>query len=345
METFWVYPGRGKYEDGKHVKFVAVDVNPPRIKPPALRYYLMARKIARRVPELVPMERVELIVSMYWMAFAGSRLSRIHGIPHVVKLFGISANPLVVDVKNPLIQIKHFDLLPLRMGADAFVLENDGSNAELTARMFGVLSRDMHVNLQPRPEDIKQEPVFRKEGRIIVGYAGRLEKYKGMEYLIRIIRYFEDRGDVEFLIAGRGSYAGRLKEFPSVNLVSLSFEEMHRFYSSIDVLINPATYANMTRPTVEAMSYGKPVVAFDVTLGSLIRHGFNGFLSRPFDWMEMARYLEFLLDDRGLMEKMSRNALETAREIPTIGENIAREVDFYLLQARPRRGRTRRIEE
>jgi len=335
VETFWVYHGRKGYDDGKYVKFVAIDVNLPRIKPPALRYYLLSRKIARRVPKLVPMERIRLIVSMYWMAFAGSGLSRTYGLPHVVKLFGISANPLVVNVKNPLIQIKHFDLLPLRMGADAFVLENDGSNAELTARMFGVLSRDMHINLQPRPEDIRQEPVFRKEGKIIVGYAGRLEKYKGMEYLIRIIQRLSSRDDVEFLIAGRGSYGGRLKEFPSVHLMSLPFERMHQFYSSIDILVNPATYANMTRPTIEAMAYGKPVVAFDITLGSIIKHGYNGFLSRPFEWKEMAHHLETLLNDKQLRMNMSRNALITSESIPTIRENIAREVEFYISRAQP----------
>ncbi len=345
IETFWVYPGKGKYDDGRHVKFIAVDVRPPRIKPPALRYYLLARKIARRIPELVPMEKVELIVSMYWMAFAGSRLSRTYGLPHVVKLFGISANPLVVNVKNPLVQIRHFDLLPLKMGADAFVLENDGSNAELTARMFGILSRDMHINLQPRPETVKEEPVFRREGKIVVGYAGRLEKYKGMEHLIRIIQHFSSNQDVEFLIAGRGSYEGKLKRFTSVNLVSLSFDEMHRFYSSIDILINTATYANMTRPTVEAMAYGKPVVAFDVTLGSIIRHDWNGFLIRPFDWREMAHYIGMLVNDGELRKSMSVNALKTSGDIPIIVENIAREVEFYLNRARPRRSRTRRTGE
>ncbi len=341
IETLWVHPGGGGYGDGKYVKFVGLGLKPPPLKPPVLRYYILSRRVVRRVRESIPMEGVDLIISMYWMAFAGSRLSKIYGIPHVVKLFGISANPMVVNVRNPIVQVRHFDLLPLRMGADAFVLENDGSNAELTARMFGILSRDMHINLQPVPSAVKEEPTFRREGKVLVGYAGRLEKYKGMEYLIRIIRRFSGRKDVEFLIAGQGSYEERLRAFPSVRLVSLPFEEMHRFYSSIDVLLNTATYANMTRPTVEAMAYGKPVLAFDVTLGSLIRHGYNGFLIRPFDWMEMARYLNLIVDDGEMRERLSRGALETAGSIPTIEENIGREVDFYLLQARPRRSRAR----
>jgi len=337
IKAFWIYPGREKYEDGEHVKFVALDVKPPRIKPPALRYYLLARKIAKRIPELVPMEKVELIVSMYWMAFAGNKLAANFRIPHVVKLFGISANPLVVNVKNPLIQIRHFDLLPLRMRADAYVLENDGSNAELSARLFGILSRDMHINLQPRPSIVKEEPVFRRKGKIVVGYAGRLEKYKGMEYLIRIVQHFSSRPDVEFLIAGRGSYESKLKGLSSVNLVSLSFDEMHRFYSSIDILVNTATYANLTRPTVEAMTYGKPVVAFDVTLSSLIKHGHNGFLVNPFDWEEMANHLRLLVENLELRKRMGENAFLTAQRIPTIEENIRSEVDFYLNKARPRR--------
>ncbi|GEM_PF-1568022 len=341
IETYWVYPGSGEYEDGKYVKFVAVNVDVPPLKPPALRYYVLARRIARRVPDLLPAGGVELVISMYWMAFAGAVLARDSGIPHVVKLFGISANPLVVNIKNPLVQIRHFDLLSLRVGADAFVFENDGSNIELAARTFGILSRNMHINLQPGPETVNHDASLRGEGRVIIGYAGRLEKYKGMDYLLRIIKSFSSRGDVEFLIAGRGTYEKELRGLRGVRLVSLPFEEMHRFYSSVDLLVNTATYANMTRPTVEAMAYGKPVVAFDITLDSIIRHGYNGFLIRPFDWMEMTRYIERLVDDDMLRDRMSRNALETSKRIPTIEENIRNEVDFYLSQARPRRGRTR----
>ena len=330
VDTLWFYWGGGNYEDGKFVKFIPI---PPKrwkwLKPPALRYMAYSRYAANYILDLLNGHGVHAVLSMYWMYFAGRRVSRALGVPHIVKLFGISANPLIVNIKNPLVQIKHFDLLPLRMGADKFVIENDGSNGELSARMFGIPSRDILINIQPVPDRIRK--VERKEkNTITVGFAGRLERYKGMDYLIRVMEYFRNDRRVRFLIAGSGSYEKKISSFPNAEVIRLGFDEMHLFYNSIDFLLNPSLYANMTRPTIEAFAYGKPVVAFDLTLSSIVVHDYNGLLAKPFSTEEFIQFTIRLVEDANLRNRLSQGALETAERLPTIRENIRREVDFYM---------------
>ena len=61
----------------------------------------------------------------------------------------------------------------------------------------------------------------------------------------------------------------------------------------------------MGRVLVEAMALGKPIVASKAGgIPDLVTHGITGFLVPPKNPEELAKYIQILLEDKGLREKM-----------------------------------------
>jgi glycosyltransferase involved in cell wall biosynthesis len=60
---------------------------------------------------------------------------------------------------------------------------------------------------------------------------------------------------------------------------------------------------------IEAMSYGKPVLAFDVGgISEWLKHGETGFLVNPGDEESLAEKMNLLLGDRPLAARMGLKA-------------------------------------
>ena len=134
------------------------------------------------------------------------------------------------------------------------------------------------INKEKRNEISKQ--INRKEGEIIVGFAGRVSAEKGIEYLIEAISVVSRRPQrkIKIIIAGPLDPVGEeeyrekiltLVEKHKDNVVflgSLNQKEMGAFYASIDMLVLPSI--NSTEAfgmvQVEAMMIGMPVIASDL---------------------------------------------------------------------------------
>ena len=95
-------------------------------------------------------------------------------------------------------------------------------------------------------------------------YAGRLEKLKGVQDLLRL---FEDYKEADLLIAGTGSYAAVLQEqaqfLPHVHFLGqvhpASLGQLYR--QAIAVLIPSLCYETFGLTAAEALAYGTPVIA------------------------------------------------------------------------------------
>lgn len=109
-------------------------------------------------------------------------------------------------------------------------------------------------------------------------------------------------------------------------LGSVEHREMAPLYAGADVVLNSSLFeGGMANSVLEALAYGKPVLASDIEGNrSLVKDGSNGFLYR--DAAEFAAKAEKLLVDPQLRERMGRSgrALAQAHHVPE------REAQAYL---------------
>ncbi|GAK93186.1 glycosyl transferase [Nonlabens ulvanivorans] len=80
-----------------------------------------------------------------------------------------------------------------------------------------------------------------------------------------------------------------------------------------DIFINTSNFDNLPVSVIEAMALGLPVVSTDVGgIPYLIEQGDNGFLTQPFQTVEMANHIEYLLEHSEHRAIISQNARATA---------------------------------
>jgi glycosyltransferase involved in cell wall biosynthesis len=66
---------------------------------------------------------------------------------------------------------------------------------------------------------------------------------------------------------------------------------------------------------LEAMSYGLPIISFDCPVGprEIIRDNYNGFLIKEGATKQFAEHVKLLISNKPLFNKMSTNALKSAK--------------------------------
>lgn len=144
-------------------------------------------------------------------------------------------------------------------------------------------------------------------------YAGRLVRWKGVEYLIRALPMIEPKG-TPLWIAGDGPYEGELRALAGRIGVSERVHFLGRveqgklaaLYRSCATLV-ATSFVNETfgMALCEAMACGAPVVASDFGgFREVVLDGETGLLARPQDPEDLARKINVLLADRVLAARM-----------------------------------------
>jgi glycosyltransferase involved in cell wall biosynthesis len=80
-------------------------------------------------------------------------------------------------------------------------------------------------------------------------------------------------------------------------------------YSAADVMVVPSVQEAFGQTASEAMSCGTPVVSFGATgLLDIVDHMKNGYLSQPYDSNDLARGIEWVLEDAERRKRLSESA-------------------------------------
>lgn len=102
-------------------------------------------------------------------------------------------------------------------------------------------------------------------------------------------------------------------------------------YSAADVMVVPSIRESFGQTASEAMACGTPVVAFGATgLLDIVVHGENGYLAKPYDPLELAQGIAWVLS-RDVVESiaLSDNARKTAIARFSIEAMTASYVDLF----------------
>jgi phosphatidyl-myo-inositol alpha-mannosyltransferase len=173
---------------------------------------------------------------------------------------------------------------------------------------------DRTVEIVPNGIDVKRFKKVQSNPTNTIFYIGRLEKRKGVKYLLQAFALLRERlPDAKLVIAGDGPGREKLEEqCQELEVDNVSFmgyisdEEKFNQLSQAGVFCSPALYGeSFGIVLLEAMAAGVPIVAGDNPGYATVMQG-RGMLSLidPEDTENFARRLELLLTDQTIRQAM-----------------------------------------
>ena len=178
------------------------------------------------------------------------------------------------------------------------------------------------------------------DGKLNILFVGRLEKRKGLGYLLKAYKQVKvEVPNSRLIIVGPGTrlrhkyekqvMRAGLKDVVFVGHVS--YDELPGYYKTADVFCSPATgRESFGIVLLEAMAAGKPIVASNISgYASVVDDGIQGLLVPPRDERALAQAIISLLSDSTLRQQMGARGKLKAEEYSW--EQIAQRVfDYYL---------------
>ncbi len=172
-------------------------------------------------------------------------------------------------------------------------------------------------------KDIREEFKIPKE-KIVVGSVARLEPIKGIDYLIRSVKYLNEILKIKnikdfpiFLIVGDGSQKDYLKKIADEDKVKEHIifagyrEDVYDLINVMDIYVQPSLNEGMGRTVVMAEILSKPIIASSVCgLKDLITDAYNGYLVEPKNSLELAMKIYELFKNEDLRKNMGQKSFE-----------------------------------
>jgi len=164
------------------------------------------------------------------------------------------------------------------------------------------------IDLQHFRPDVEPMPQY-QDGKFNILFVGRIEKRKGLEYLIKAYKLIKpDCPDIRLIIVGpgtrlRGKYEKSVIEsgVPDVEFLgNVDYKDLPRYYKTADVFCAPATgHESFGIVLLEAMATGRPVIASDISgYASVISDGVDGILVPPKQEVPLAQAITGLMRNR-----------------------------------------------
>ena len=162
-----------------------------------------------------------------------------------------------------------------------------------------------------------------RDDKVNILFVGRLEKRKGLGYLLRGYEFMKPRvPNSRLIVVGDGplrssveSYISR-RRLPDVVMAGYVPDSvLPRYYCSADIFCAPATGAeSFGIVLLEAMATGLPVVATEIDgYMSVLEPSRDSLTVKPKGWAELGAALVILARDGDLRKRMGTYGIEKAR--------------------------------
>ena len=160
-------------------------------------------------------------------------------------------------------------------------------------------------------------------GKVIIFFAGRMERRKGIHLCGPIAQAILRRDDVLFVFAGGDLFGymektllpllGERRLRGSVRYVGkLDLQELRSLVRAADIVMLPSLWENCPYSCLEAMAAGRAIVASDQGgMPELIEHGVNGLLARSETPESFVEEIERLIEDGALRKRLGSAARRT----------------------------------
>lgn len=165
--------------------------------------------------------------------------------------------------------------------------------------------------------------LFSQDGKKVILFVGRLDKIKGITYLIEAVKEIDallvivGGGPLESILKAQAAEQGNKIQF----LGAKTHEELTKIYASSDIFVAPSITTESGAKEgfgvviLEAMASGLPVVAsLSGGIKDIITNGENGILVPERDSHAIADAIRSLLFNEDYYEKICKKSVETAAE-------------------------------
>ena len=165
---------------------------------------------------------------------------------------------------------------------------------------------------------------IRNDNSLVIGYAGRFVKEKGIKYLLEAISRIKN-SNIQLIIKGCGplkvDLEKRIKKYGINELVIFEKWEsdLSLFWSKIDLLILPSIKnEGLGLILLEAMQKERMIIASDLDgIKDRIKNNWNGFLFEPGSVNDLYEKINFVISGRYDVE-MIHNSKKTMQEFNII---------------------------
>ena len=176
-----------------------------------------------------------------------------------------------------------------------------------------------------------------QDGKTNILFVGRLEKRKGLKYLLEAYNRLKwELPDIRLLVVGPGNLdrdshrilgASNLQDVEFLGRVS--YGDLARYYATADIFCAPATGSeSFGIVLLEAMAAGKPIVASDIEgYNSVLFHGRQGLLVPRWDGEALADALGYLARNPEVGRRMGATGRQMVEKYRW--EAVARQVESY----------------
>jgi glycosyltransferase involved in cell wall biosynthesis len=240
-----------------------------------------------------------------------------------VQLFNSMFKP--DDLHIPFLLTKHFDTMlipdsPWAAWEKSFTLQYQNvivlskTREEFWRREFE--ERGIEANIWYVPNgvdlDIFSPVKVRADRPFTVGYAGRLDVYKGESLLAEILEHLPEGVNFHGAISARERIPSWLTNLPADRFkvsYNIPYNLMPDFYRSLDLVMNTTIIRTTDRAILEAMACGTPLIKVRTGDDSPVIDRETGMLLAP-RARDFNDAIDSLRSDRQSLERLSRNAHE-----------------------------------
>ena len=181
----------------------------------------------------------------------------------------------------------------------------------------GIDTKHFHPDVPPIDEF--------NDGKLNILFVGRLEKRKGLNYLLEAYKQAKQEiPNSRLIIVGPGTrlrrkYEKQLMRNGLKDVVFTGYSSYHdlpRFYRTADIVCSPATgWESFGIVLLEAMAAKTPIIASNIAgYASVLTDGIEGRLVPPRDTKRLAEALISLMTDKPLRQQMGAAGRLTALE-------------------------------
>ena len=173
-------------------------------------------------------------------------------------------------------------------------------------------------------------------------FLGNVMFRKGLHTLIDAVRGLKSKVRVDVIgsLTTEPGYAQAMRDKAAVHGLSstvhfhgpLDNEPLIEKLKAAHVLVVPSSYEGFGIVYLEGMGFGLPAIGTTAgAAGEVIREGETGYLIPPGDSVALAERLSALASQRGLLVRLSHNALRRFRAQPT-WDQTARAIRTFLIE-------------